>query len=169
MIQRSPYPGCSFGNRQSAIRTGGWKILFGACAVALSLTTGHAVGAATRAETLQSIHWVENPSDSARPGRCGELGAYQFRPGTWAMHTQKPFSSALNRRTSDEIAVLHYEWLKQSLVRAGVEPSTYNIALAWNAGVSAVIKGRAPAVSHDYATRVSNLATDMRSHQLAAN
>lgn len=77
------------------------------------------------------------------------------------MHSQVPFAEAIDRRNSDEVAVRHYEWLKTTLTRAGIEPSTYNIALAWNAGVNAVIKGRIPAASKDYATRVNNLAEDL--------
>lgn len=134
----------------------------------VALTCAHSLQAGSRSETLQSINWVENPSDSPRPGPCGELGAYQFRRETWVMHTQKPFGEAVNRKTSDEIAILHYEWIKNALERAGMEPSTYNIAMAWNAGVGAVIKGRVPAVSRDYATRVNNLATDLSAHQLVA-
>ena len=124
--------------------------------------------ASDRAETLLSIHWVENPSDSPRPGALGELGAYQFRADTWRMHTQRPFAEAIDRQASDEVAIRHYEWLKATLVRGGVEPSTYNIALAWNAGVNAVLKGRAPAIAHDYATRVTNLATEMSAQHVVA-
>ena len=120
-----------------------------------------ASAAVSRAETLQSIHWVENPRESSRPGPFGELGAYQFRKGTWSMHTSRPFSEALDRRASDEVAILHYEWLKRSLIKAKVEPSVYNIALAWNAGMGAVVRGRAPSASHDYARRVKNLALDV--------
>lgn len=121
------------------------------------------VEAASRWETLEAIHSVENPSNSPRPGRFGELGAYQFRASTWRMYSRRPFSEATNRRSSDEVALRHYEWLKTTLAGAGVEPSTYNIALAWNAGATAVITGRAPASSHDYASRVENLATAMNS------
>jgi hypothetical protein len=123
--------------------------------------------AGTRAETLQAINWVENPSETSRPGAFGELGAYQFRQSTWEMHTQRPFAEATDRRASDEVAVLHYEWLKAALERAGIEPTTYNIALAWNAGVNAVIRNHAPAVARNYATRVNNLAADMGTHLAA--
>jgi len=74
------------------------------------------------------------------------------------MYTRRPFSEATNRQSSDEVAVLHYEWLKTTLARAGIEASTYNIALAWNAGANAVITGRVPSSSRDYADRVENLA-----------
>lgn len=132
-------------------------------AVALTQTAS----ANFRADTLQAINWVENPSDSPRPGKCGELGAYQFRAATWQMHTERPFTDAIKRQCSDEVAVLHYEWLKNTLTKAGVEATPYNIALAWNAGVGAVIRGRAPAVSHDYAQRVTNLVADLRSRAVA--
>jgi hypothetical protein len=135
--------------------------VFMVSASAAIFTISHPAIAASRTETLQAIHWVENPSDSVRPGPCGELGAYQFRAATWQMHSQLPFAEAIDRQTSDEVAVRHYEWLKTTLTRAGVEASTYNIALAWNAGVNAVIRGRIPAASRDYATRVNNLAADL--------
>jgi hypothetical protein len=56
------------------------------------------------------------------------------------------------------IAVKHYEWLKRGLEAAGLPASPYNIALAWNGGLSAVISGRSPAIAHDYARRAVNLA-----------
>lgn len=147
---------------------GAFVALFGAAITTLLPAAEAATDA--RKETLQSINWVENPRDSVRPGRHGELGPYQFRARTWAMHTKRPFSEALNRVISDEIAVIHYEWIKAGLTRAGLTPSTYNIALAWNAGVSAVVRNRAPSASHDYARRVSNLTNEqLRGRQIAAN
>lgn len=143
------------------------RLLAAGVMVLMALSTTQEALANFRADTLQAINWVENPSDSPRPGKCGELGAYQFRAATWQMHTQRPFTDAINRQCSDEVAVLHYEWLKTSLTRAGVEPTPYNIALAWNAGLGAVVRGRAPAVSHDYAQRVTNLVTDLRSRAVA--
>lgn len=125
--------------------------------------------AASRADTLQAIHWVENPTNSPVPGRYGELGAHQFRASTWEMHTRRPFAEAVNRENSDAIALLHYEWLKTTLTRAGVSPTTYNIALAWNAGVNAVIRGRAPLRSRDYAARVNNLAAELSAGVVSSN
>jgi hypothetical protein len=111
-----------------------------------------------RQATLEAIHQVENPRDLKRAGPDGELGAYQFRRETWQMHTARPFYEALDRQASDEVAARHFEWLRHGLVRGGCEPTTYNIALAWNAGLSAVLRQRAPARSHFYAERVVNLA-----------
>jgi hypothetical protein len=113
--------------------------------------------ASDRWETLRAINWVENPTNHTRVGRYGELGPYQFRVATWRMHTTKPFSLATNRAVADEVAVKHYEWIRQALQRAGVDPNPYNIAMAWNCGVSAVVAGRVPDASYSYAERVSNL------------
>lgn len=115
-----------------------------------------AVGA-ERWETLRAIHWVENPTNQTRPGSFGELGPYQFRQMTWRMHTQLPFSQAVNRAHADVVAVKHYEWIKRGLVRAGIDPSPFNIALAWNCGLGAVISGRVPTVTYRYAEQVTNL------------
>jgi len=115
---------------------------------------------ATRSATLEAIHHLENPRDSRRPGARGELGAYQFRRQTWRMHTNEPFSRALERRVSDDVAQKHYEWLKAGLERGGLPASSYNIALAWNCGLGAVLNGRTPAASRDYAERAVALATE---------
>src|SRR5687768_14877936 len=76
------------------------------CGLALLFMTVEAIGA-TRAETLEAIHRIENPFNSPRPGKYGELGAYQFRKGTWYMHTKIPFERAIERRVSEEVAILH--------------------------------------------------------------
>ena len=114
--------------------------------------------ASERWATLEAIHCVENPRDLTRPGRYGELGAYQFRERTWRMHTGAAFALALDRRVSDAVAVKHYEFLKRELGRAGIAATPYSIALAWNGGLSAAVRGRTPAAARDYAERVANLA-----------
>ncbi len=119
-------------------------------------------GASDRWETLRAINWVENPTNLTQVGRFGELGPYQFRPGTWRMHTAKPFRQAIQRDVADEVAVKHYEWIKRTLERAGAEANVFNIAMAWNCGVDAVLRGRAPSVSYQYAERVSNLVETLK-------
>lgn len=116
------------------------------------------VSAASRWATLEAIHKLENPQNSPKPGRHGELGAYQFRSMTWRMHTAIPFQRAIHRETSDAVAVMHYEWIKKGLEAARKPATPYNIALAWNGGLSAAISGRAPRAARDYAQRASNLA-----------
>lgn len=124
----------------------------------------HATG---RTDVLRAIQAVENPHGSSRPGKYGELGPYQFRPGTWRMHTKVPFDRALSREAAETVAIRHYEWIKRGLVRNGVAASPYNIALAWNGGLSAVVRGRASAASHDYADRVNNLAREISATRVA--
>jgi len=120
-------------------------------------------------ETLQAIHLIENPRNTPQPGAHGELGAYQFRQSTWRMHTRKPFRHALIRVHADQVAVAHYEWLSRQLRRNGVPASTYNIAMAWNAGIGAVVSGRVPRASRQYAQRVVNIARDLERSTIAAS
>jgi hypothetical protein len=129
------------------------KILLLVFGLALALKAS----ADDRWETLRAINWVENPTNHTRMGRFGELGPYQFRSGTWRMHTKKAFSLAVQREVADEVAVKHYEWIKRNLEEAGVDATVFNIAMAWNSGVNNVIHGRAPSVSYNYAERVTNL------------
>ena len=125
--------------------------------------------ASQRAQTLEAIRMVENPRDLTRPGKFGELGAYQFRRGTWRMHTKVPFERAIDRAASEEVALRHYEWIKRGLIRNGVPATPYNIALAWNSGLSAVIRGRSSAAAHNYAERVSNLVEEGAATQVATS
>lgn len=134
----------------------------------LSGSVASELRATGREETLRAIQAVENPRESPRPGKYGELGPYQFRPVTWRMHTKIPFERANERSASEEVAIRHYEWLKRGLVRNGLKPTSYNIALAWNGGLSATIRGRAPARAHDYANRVNNLAQEIAAARLAS-
>lgn len=141
------------------------NLLLTVCVVALA---GPLSRASERAETLQAINWVENPTNHTRRGSRGELGPYQFLPQTWRLHTRQPFSLAVKREHADAVAVKHYEWLKDGLQAAGIDPNPFNIALAWNCGLGAVTSGRVPSVSYAYAERVQNLVAQQRAQKLAA-
>jgi len=146
------------------MKTRSKTILLFACFLGLAV-----VGqAADRWETLEAIHWVENPHNSTRLGAHGELGPYQFRQSTWSMYSRRPFYEAVNREYSDEVAVKHYEWLKEGLQNAGIEPTAYNIALAWNAGLDAVIGDRVPSSTRAYAEQVNNLVDQVKRNELAS-
>jgi len=111
---------------------------------------------------LRGIRIVETQDQSHPPrGKLGERGPYQFRRSTWKMHTSSSFDLAENREVANTVAKRHYAWIEAQLRANGVEPSSYNVALAWNAGVNAVIRGSAPAVANDYATRVLNIAATL--------
>lgn len=141
------------------------------CASLLCSALGAAALAAEsteRAETLRAINWVENPTNHARRGSKGELGPYQFRSQTWRMHTRKSFQLAVVREDADEVAVKHYEFIRRGLREAGIEPTPFNIALAWNSGLGAVQRGQVPVVSYRYAERVSNLVESQRERRAVA-
>ena len=137
------------------------------CSLTGAFATG--LGAAERAETLRAINWVENPTNHTRRGSKGELGPYQFRSQTWRLHTKRPFTLAIVREHADDVAVRHYEWIKRGLREAGIEPSPFNIALAWNSGLGAVVRGQVPTVSYHYAERVANLVESQQARRAVAS
>ena len=118
---------------------------------------------------LHAIRLVETGDrcDSPR-GRYGELGAYQFRLMVWRQHTSAPFSRA-RTRFADTVAARHYSWIAQRLRANGVPATSWNIAAAWNSGVSSVVSGAIPATTQDYATRVVNLMERDGAYQVALN
>jgi hypothetical protein len=146
-----------------------WRLPLGLAVAATAFLAPSALQASSRWETLEAIHRVENPRDVTAPGRHGELGAYQFRASTWRMHTSLPFAQALDRAASERVAVRHYEWLRRGLVRNGLADNPYNIALAWNGGLSAAVQGRASSSAHEYAERVNNIVAHLRANRLASN
>lgn len=111
---------------------------------------------------LCGIRIVETQDQLHPPrGKLGERGPYQFRRTTWRMHTSSSFDLAENRSVANTVAKRHYAWIEAQLKANGVAPSEHNVAMAWNAGVNAVIRGRVPAVARDYANRVVNIASSM--------
>jgi len=117
-------------------------------------------GQASTNAVLSGIRIVETQDQLHPPrGKLGERGPYQFRRSTWRMHTSSSFELAENREVANTIAKRHYAWIEAQLRANGIDSSPYNVALAWNAGVNAVIRGAAPAVAHDYASRVINVAS----------
>ena len=145
------------------------RLLIIGAALALASLLPSRLGATERWDTLEAIHWIENPQNTLRAGPCGELGAYQFREMTWRMHTTVPFARATIRSASDEVAIRHYEWIKTGLTRAGMDPTPYNIALVWNGGLAAVVHGTVRPATRDYAERVNNIAQLIRQSQVAGN
>lgn len=116
-------------------------------------------GRASTNAMLCGIRTVETQDKPSPPrGKLGERGSYQFRRSTWRLHTTSSFDLAENREVANTIAKRHYAWIEAQLKANGIDPSPYNVALAWNAGVNAVIRGKVPNVAHDYAARVVNIA-----------
>jgi hypothetical protein len=110
-----------------------------------------------RTDVLEAIHEVENPHNTNRIGRRGELGPFQLRPAVWYTYTQKPFSLATDQDESRLVAEAHYEWIKRGLERNKLDVTPYHIGLVWNAGLHATLNNRASETSKYYAQRVANL------------
>lgn len=123
----------------------------------LMLVLSPSVHAWERLDVLDAIHQVENPHNTMRIGRRGELGPFQFRPAVWYSYTQKPFSLAADGAEAQTVAEAHYEWIKRGLERNKLDVTPYHIGLVWNAGLQATLNGRASANSRHYAERVANL------------
>jgi len=153
-------------NTTFTLKSSRTPLLMSACAALFF--SGVTTFASERWATLEAIHCVENPGNLTRPGPYGELGAYQFREGTWRMHTKVPFRLALDRAASDQVAVKHYEFLKRELEHAGIAVTPYMIALAWNGGLEAAVLGRSPRAAREYAERVANLAGTFDHETLAS-
>lgn len=95
---------------------------------------------------LKAISLVETGGDPRAVGRLGERGAFQMMPAVRALHGG----------VGQAEAARHLKWLHRQLEHNNVDPLPFNLALAWNAGAGAVLRGQAPMASYDYAQRVEN-------------
>lgn len=100
----------------------------------------------TLAVLLHAIALVETGGRAHVVGQAGERGAFQMTPAVVASAGGYSERHAAKELRRIEAVMLH----------ANIDPSPYNLALAWNAGVGAVVRGRAPESSYDYAQRVRN-------------
>ena len=90
----------------------------------------------------------------AKIGAKGERSAWQISPAVWRVYCASPFPRASSdAKLGLTVAVAHLHWLRLALERAGTPATPYNLALAWNAGLSAALSGKVPAGAHDYAAR----------------
>lgn len=94
-------------------------------------------------------------------GRDGGRGHYQFMPATWRQHTSAPLAHAKRRDVADQVARAHVRWICDRLEANGLRPTPFRIAMAWNAGVGAVIRDTAPSRARLYAEHVQNLYHDL--------
>jgi hypothetical protein len=106
---------------------------------------------------LAAIRMVETGDRPGAVGSLGERGSYQFRSHVWRQHSRLPFRLAHDPSAADRVAAAHFDWLVDACRSAGVAPTAQTLAVAWNAGLSRAIGGRAPRVSIDYASRVARL------------
>ena len=90
----------------------------------------------------------------AKIGALGERSAWQISPHVWSAYSRSPFMRAsYDAKLGLTVATAHLHWLHLALERYGLAATPYNLALAWNAGLSATLSGKVPAGAHDYAAR----------------
>lgn len=134
------------------------KSVLTAIAAFIIIFSGHATAATVRADDFfYGIRARESGNNyQCPPGRLGEQGPYQFKPVVWRQHTNAHISSA-RTAYADVVAQKHFDWISRQLTAAGLQPTHWRIAAAWNAGAGAVIRGRIPKASREYADAVVNL------------
>jgi hypothetical protein len=124
--------------------------------ISLALTLGVHAAELNAARLADQIRKVEDWNGN--DGRHGERGPYQVTRAVWRQHIpDEPFILARQEDWGRACALKHIAWLRQQLRRAGLDDNAHTVALAYNAGLTAVLKGKAPMDSYDYALRVENL------------
>ena len=98
---------------------------------------------------LRAVALVETGGNAAAVGRHGERGEFAMIPAVVAT------CGGYGQHEAEK----HARWLERQLLAEGISAQPFNLALAWNAGFTAVRQGRAPVASYDYAVRVRNLYT----------
>ncbi len=106
---------------------------------------------------LWALAQVETPHGvPTEVGPFGEEGRWQIVPAVRADRTRELVARG-ERVTERALAAAHVRWIERTLMREGVDPLPFNIALAWNAGVHQATRGRAPVSAYHFAARVVNL------------
>jgi hypothetical protein len=96
--------------------------------------------------------------NQVRDGAHGERGPWQVTAAVWSMHMSgASFAEARQGDLARACAVKHVTMLCVQLRDSGCDDNAFNLALAWNAGLARVLRGRAPMSSYDHALRVWNL------------
>lgn len=90
---------------------------------------------------LEAIRLKEN---TTKRGAAGELGPYQMMPKTVRD------AGGYNKLS----AAFHLRWLERQLKARGADPSPFNLALCWNAGLERATGGQAKEISYHYARDV---------------
>jgi hypothetical protein len=126
---------------------------------------------------LDCIAEVESRRDdkaiSYRGGQPVARGRYQLSSSTWFQHTNRPWTLAHSFFISDEIAKRHMGWLESNLPRISIAEyhfRPWSLAWCWRGGLDAFrVRSTFPdSISHqydDYANRVTNLYSSLRSEQ----
>jgi hypothetical protein len=91
-------------------------------------------------------------------GRAGERSAWQISRAVWNTYSSAPFTDASSSpRLASAVAAAHLRWLRLNLEKEGISATPFALALAWNAGLSAVLDSAYKYPTTHYAERVANL------------
>ena len=92
-----------------------------------------------------------------RRGSAGEFGPWQIMPSVWSAHSRaSPWRASLAEHR--RVALAQIADIRRALADDGRDAnSAFWVALGWNAGPSAVVRGTAPAKSWRYADRTRNI------------
>ena len=107
---------------------------------------------------LRAVALVETGGNAAAVGRHGERGEFAMIPAVVAT------CGGYGQHEAEK----HARWLERQLLAEGISAQPFNLALAWNAGFTAVRQGRASMASYDYAVRVRNLYQALERETLPA-
>lgn len=89
-------------------------------------------------------------------GAAGERGPWQIKAEVWTMHMPGiPFAQARQTAPARACALKHIAWLAEQLKARGVAVTPFNLAAAWNAGLTGYTTGRAPDRAYHYAADVA--------------
>ena len=105
---------------------------------------------------------VETPNGvPAHPGKAGETGKWQLTPAVRVERRADLIRAGveINDKNLAKAQILH---IKRELERAHKPAEVFDIAVAWNAGITAKINGTAPASSIDFGKRVEALVNEMK-------
>lgn len=117
-----------------------WFFIFSALVVTLAATP------LDRKALLDAIGMVET-GGQPRLGRHFETGIYQMTP-------------AVRRQVGGDDKEAALKWLDIIIRRyeaVGIDPNPWSLAIAWNAGPNALLKGYVPWSTYEYANRVTAL------------
>ena len=117
----------------------------------------------------ESINWdklvdaIAKVENTPGRGKHGERSPWQFTQAVWASHTLVSFGyadvdSIPARAEQYHVAISHAKFIAASIDN----PTPYRIALAWNAGIHAVLHSTFSDASVDYAKRVRNVYEEAR-------
>ena len=115
------------------------------------------------AALVLALAMVETPNGvPAQPGPYGETGRWQLRKSVRDDRAHDLRCRAIRNPTDEHIATEQVLWIKRNLLFLHIDPNDFNVALAWNAGLSRIALGRGPIPSYDFARRVVALAEQNR-------